>query len=67
MNRMNAGNLAIIFGYAANWTHLGEKELIRFIGQHLWAQARMWRMLVGKFESSTQSCRIPIRFSMMID
>ena len=69
VNRMNAGNLAIIFGYATLSNRRIRKEFIltACVAQRSWGQVRMWRMLVGKYGSLTLSCRIPIRFSTTID
>ena len=68
VNRMNAGNLAIIFGYATlPKRRIPEESLTFSVGRRLWGPDRMWRMLVGKCGSLTQFCRIPIRFSMTID
>ena len=60
------GTWPLFSGTVPSWL-VGENELTISVGQHLWAQARMWRMLVGKYVSSTQSCRTPIRSSTTID
>ena len=64
---MNAGNLAICFGYDPKFC-LSITAKISVLDQLLWAQTAVpiSPMLGGKFELLIPYCRTPIRSLMMI-